>query len=828
MFIYSPLKDENNPQPGDRMAHLLSLTAALQDGSYALRAIRKDLGFFSFAILMIGLGIGASAAVFSVMSPLMLRPLPFEEPERLVWIANSGTGGMSAVTSRTSNLRDFRDLNQSFEGLTGYNAFFEQGSYNLVGDGVPERLVGVDVAEDFLEVVGVAPLIGRNFVHEEGLWGGRRAVILTHVFWTRRFGADPSLVGTSITLNGEPYEVVGVLPPTFDFASIFAPRTRVDFLTTFPISDETDRWGNTTSMIGRLKPNATVTSAQAELDLILQGLQEAEPNRWGLGAVVVHLQGHIAGPFVSAMLLLAAAAAVVMLIVCVNLSNLLLVKAPKRSKEMAVRSALGAPRGRILRQLLFESLFLALGGALLGVVFAIIITRTVASSTAINIPLLRTVTVDHTTLLFAFLIAILAGLLVGIMPALRVSDGGEAEALKRSTRGASTNRRSTRLLEGLVIAEVALACILLVFGGLLLKSYSRVLNVELGFQPAGMAAWQINRSQELDSLPAANAFFDQLTSNVAAIPGVEAVGLTDAAPLGRNRTWGLGAPGIEYEEEKNLFAFPHLVDSRYLQTMQIPLLAGRHFTPQDSPDSSNVIILNEAAARAVYHGDEVLGRKVSTAGEEFEVVGIVANVRHRSLEEESGLEMYLPMTQTGNFGTLDLVIRSSLPKESLVNSVATALRAVDPNMPTSDHQSLDEVVERALSPRRFTLILLGSFAGTALLLAALGIYGVLSYSVTERIPEIGIRMALGESSSQVLSRVVGKTLLLTGIGIALGAIGSFAVSRLLSSLLYGVQPTDPLTFTSMAIVLLLVSGLAGWLPALRASQTDPALALRSS
>ena len=811
------------------MRYPFGLAALLQDTRYAFRSIRKDFGFYAFAMLIIGLGIGASTAVFSVMSPLMLTPLPFEEPDRLVWVANNGTGGMSAVTSRASNLRDFRELNRSFDGLTGYFAFFEQGSYNLVGEGEPERLVGVDVAGDFLEVLGVQPLIGRNFDPEESLWGGRPAVILSHGFWTRRFAGEPGIVGTSITLDNTPSEVVGVLPSSFDFSSILAPHARIDFLRPFPISDETDRWGNTLSMIGRLKPGATVASAQADLDVVIKSLEEADPERWGLGAVVTNLQQQIAGPFRSGLLLLAAAAAAVMLIVCVNLSNLLLVKGPKRSQEMAVRSALGAPRGRLLRQLLCESLVLSLGGSVFGIAFAAIATRAVAASTSINIPLLRTVTLDGTALLFAFLAALVAGLLVGIMPALRVSGGGEATTFKASPRGSSANRHSTRLLEGLVIAEVALACVLLVCGGLLLKSFNTVLDVELGFQPAGTVAWQINTSRNFDDLVSENAFYERLTANVGAIPGVDAVGLTDAAPLGRNRTWSLRAPGIEYEGSEWLSAFPHVVDSRYLETMQIRLVEGRHFTPHDTQESANVIILNESAAKAVYRGEDVLGRTVIGAGgEEHQVVGIVGDVRHRSLEQGAGLEMYYPYTQVGDFGTLDMVVRSRLPEATLVGEVTVALKEIDPAMPTGDYQSLDTIVDRAVSPRRFTLLLLGAFAGTALLLAALGIYGVLSYSVSERVPEIGIRMALGESGLSVLSRVVGKTMILSGVGVVLGAMGSFAASRMLESLLYGVQPTDPLTFLSMATVLLIVATLAGLVPALRASRTDPTLALRST
>ncbi|MEM7352899.1 MAG: ABC transporter permease [Acidobacteriota bacterium] len=812
------------------MRAFFSFSESWQDARYAFRSVRKDLGFFVFAISIIGLGIGASTAVFSVMSPLMLRPLPFEEPERLAWVANSASGGMSAVTSRTSNLRDFRQMNRSFEGLTGYNAFFEQGSYNLVGNGEPERLVGVQVVYDFLQVLGVEPLVGRSFVAEEGVWGGPRTAILSHAFWTRRFAGDREIVGRSLLLNDEPYEVVGVLPPSFDFSQVFAPHTRVDFLRTWPISDETDRWGNSLSMIGRLKPDATVASTQADLDRILVALAEADPDRWGLGATVRGMQEQIAGPFRSGLLLLAAASLAVMLIVCVNLSNLLLAKGPSRTQEMAVRSALGAPRDRLVRLLVFESLFLALGGAVVGVALATLATRFVAASTSIDIPLLRSVAVDSSALLYALALAVVAGLGVGIVPAIRAAAGGEAQTMRQAPRGSSVNRRSARLLEGLVIAEVALACMLLVAGGLLLKSFQKVLDVELGFQPAGLVSWTITTARDFDEVSTAAAYFDRMIESVSAIPGVESAGLADAAPLGGNRTWGLRAPGIEYDEGREwLSTFPHIVDRNYMRTMRIPLVAGRHFTAADTTDAEGVIILNQTAAREVYGGEDVLGRQVMAGGDNLlRVVGIVADVRHRSPEQGADREMYLPMTQNDNYLRLDMVVRSRLPEASLAGSVAAALHAVDPTLPTRDHRSFESIVDRAVSPRRFTLVLLGTFAATALLLAALGIYGVLSYSVSQRTPEIGIRMALGESGSSVLGRVVGKTLLLAACGVAIGAVGSFGITRVLASLLYGVQPSDPSTYLGMTTVLLLVSALAGLLPGLRASRTDPTVALRST
>ncbi len=523
------------------------MTGFGQEVRFALRTILRDKRFYAFAALIIGLGVGANTAVFSVMNPLLFRPLPFENPGDLVWISLSESGGMSSRTSRTSNLRDFRELNESFDGLTGYFAFFEYESYNLVGDGDPERLVGVGVAQDFLDVLGVQLQLGRSFVEEEGVWGGRPAAILTHGFWIRRFGADPGIVGRSITLNDEPTEVVGVLPASFDFASTFSPASRVDFLRPFPISDETDQWGNTLFMIGRLRPGATIQTAQAELDLIVQQLSDADPGRWGLGAVVSGLQDQISGGFRSALFLLAAAAGSVMLIACANLSNLLLARGPKRQKEMAVRSALGASRNRLLGQLLVESLILALLGGGVGVLIAYGVTEAVSGTTAVKIPMLHAVSIDGTVLVFTLFVALVAGVLIGIMPALQVSGGQEANVMRDASRGSSQGRTQAWLREVLVVAEVATACILLVGGGLLLKSFARVLDVELGFQPEEVTAWRVDTNRPFESVAASLGFYDQLVTNVEALPGVEAVGLSDCLPLGRNRSWGIRVQGVAYE-----------------------------------------------------------------------------------------------------------------------------------------------------------------------------------------------------------------------------------------------------------------------------------------
>lgn len=799
-----------------------------QDVRYALRSVRRNVGFFAVAALIIGLGIGGNTAIFSVVNPLLIRELPFEEPERLVWIANTGTGGsLSSVTSRSWNLRDYRALNQSFEQMSGYFAFFDYLGYILSGEGDPERLTGVPVAIDFLDVLGVQPQIGRNFVDEEDLWRPPTAVILSHAFWQRRYGSDPQIVGQTIILNNSPTTVVGVLPAYFDFASFFSPGTRIDFLTTYPITDETNNMGNTLVMVARLKPGITIESAQAELDRMNEQLSEADPARWGLGAAATNLQEKITGRFQPAMLVLAAAAGLVLLIVCANLSNLLLARAATRRKEMAIRTALGAGRMRLIRQLLTESLLLSACGAILGIFLAYWVTRVVAGSNALSIPMMQSVSIDGAALGFTLLVALVAGLLFGIAPALQVSLGRQHHALSDAGRGSSEGRGGARFREALVVAEVALACVLLVGGGLLLRSFLSVLDLDLGFRPEGVAAWRIESSRDLSDHAERLAYYERHARAVEALPGVQSVGMSDTLPLGRNRSWGVRAKGEVYEEGQQPGAFPRLVDSGYLETMGIPLVAGRYLSPDDTIDKELVVVINEALARRVWPTRNAINQILLLYYGEWRVVGIVNDVRHSSLEEESRPEMYLPITQHTDWRAVELVVRAEVPPETLVNSVRATLREVDPALPTQGYQTLNEVVDRALSPRRFILLLLDAFAVTALILASLGIYGVLSYSVSRRAPEIGIRMALGASAAQVQRRVLIKTLVLTFTGMAIGLVAAFSLTRLIESLLFGVEATDPVTFVGVIVVLTAISGLAGYLPARRASHIDPMSVLGS-
>ncbi len=804
------------------------MSGLIQDLRYATRTLLRQPGFLIFAVLIIGIGVGANTAVFSVMSPLMLRPLPFENPDELVWVAHSSEGGMSAVTSRTSNLRDYRAMNESFEQLTGYFAFFDYESYNLLSDGEPRRLVGVGIAHDFLGVLGVVPEVGRSFTEEEGLWGASPVVILTNRLWKERYEGDPTIVGQTINLNDEATVVVGVLPSTFDFSSTFTPAVAVDFLRPFPIADETDQWGNTLAIIGRLRDGVTPAMAQADIDLMTGRLQEADPARWGLGAVVSPLQEQIAGSFRSGLLLLAAAAGAVMLIACANLSNLLLARGRGRGREMAVRSAMGADRMRLVRQLGMESLLLALVGGFAGVIIAFSITTLISGASAVSIPLLQSAKVDGAALGFTLTLAVGSGLLMGLMPAFQISESGAAAAFSEARRGSTAGRGSARVREALVIGEVALASILLVGGGLMLKSFVTVLDVDLGFRPEGAMLWRVDTTRPFDTREGWIAFYDQLVASVESVPGVEEVGLTDTTPLGRNRSWGLQPLGPELEPGQQKIAFPRMIDHRYLSAMRIPLLAGRSFGPDDTPESVNVMVLNESAAEDLFPGEDPIGRTVLVAGGEWQVVGVAADVRHQSLEQAGGAEFYLPVSQSPDVNTLEMVVRTTVAPSTVVPGVRATLRNIDPTMPTDDFRTLSSLVDRAVSPRRFILLLLGSFSATALLLAALGIYAVLSYTVSQRTSEIGIRMALGESVTMVRRRIVARTIMLAAIGIGIGAMASFVATRFIRSLLFGVAPTDFMTFAGMAAVLLLVSAAAGYLPARKASSTDPIEALRSA
>jgi len=799
----------------------------VQDLRYTLRILRRDSGFAIFAVAIAGLGIGASATVFSVLNTLLLRPLPFTNPERLVWIANHDTSGLSGQTTQVGYMLDLRDRTTSLSELAGYFAFYGVGDNVLTGRGEPERLSGVPVSDRFFEILGVRPQLGRTFTATESQWHGPKAVMLSHSCWVRRFGSDPAIVGTSVTLNDESHTIVGVLPESFDFASVFAPGSRFDLYFPFPLSPETNRWGNTMALVGRLKDGVSAAQAQSEIRILGAQIAREHSDLNSFEGFVTPLTEHVNARMRLALWVLAGAVGVVMLIVCANLSNLLLARTASRQKEIAIRTALGAGRRRLIAQMLTEGIVLSLAGAVLGFVLAIGGTRALSHLEAMNVPLLQNVHTDSTTLGFTLAIALLTGIVFGLAPAFQTPEAALHDALKDASRGSTGGRRRTWIRNGLVVSEIAFACVLLVAAGLLLRSFIRVLDVDLGFRPSRAMTIRVDPDSSYSTRERRSAYFDEVLRRVRAIPGVESAGITDALPLGRNRTWGARAKGVTYERGKNPSAFPRIVSDGYPAAMGIPVLAGRDILESDRSSSEPVIVVNQTMARALWPGQDPIGKIVLNAcSAERRVVGVLGDVRHLALEQSSGNEMYLPMRQCGDQPSADLVIRSTLPEAQLAPAIRATLKPIAPNLAGNEFRTLQQLVDKSVSPRRFVVLMLGGFALFALTLASLGIYALISYSVSQRTQEIGIRMALGASARDVQLGIVVQTLRMTAIGMVTGVIASSILTRSLSGLLFGVTSSDPPTFVAMVLVLAAVATLAGYLPARRASRIDPLTALR--
>jgi predicted permease len=799
-----------------------------RDVRYAVRTLWRDKGFATFAILIVGLGVGASCTIFSVVNTLLLRPLPFRDPERLVWIANhqDETNDMSGKTSQTDYLLDMRARNQSYEDLAAYYAFYGLGDAKMIGDGQPERLTSVPVTQNFFPMLGVEPQIGRQFSAEECKQNGPRVTTLSDGLWRRKFAADPNIVGRALSFDGGPVTVVGVLPATFDFSTVFTPGSRVDMFEPLPLSPEMNRQGNTVAIIGRLKPRVSVQSAQAETAVLGKLLQQEHKERNDFEPKVSGLAEHVSGRLRPTLVVLACAVGVVMLIVCANLSNLLLARGAGRKKEIAIRTAMGAGRGRLIGQMLTESLVLSCCGAALGLVLSLVGTRALAHLTSVSIPLLSDVRIDGSVLGFTLVAALLTGLLFGLVPALQVQDLKLHDTLKDSNRGSSHGRGHAWIRGALVVSEIGLACVLLVGAGLLIRSFLRVLDVNMGFRPERAAALRIDPNSSYKTQESQNAYYTEALHRVMEIPGVEGAGLSDSLPLGHNRGWGIAAKGVQYTPGNYPNGFPRIISDGYFHAMGIPLKAGRDFTERDTKGALNVIILNETCARNLWPGEDPIGKIVRADNPERTVVGVVGDVHHMALEEGSGNEFYIPMRQTRDYGTVDLVVRTSLPTAELASRLREALLPIEPNLPTANMRTLQTMVDRAVSPRRFVVWLLGGFAGFALVLASLGIYAVISYSVSQRTQEIGIRMALGASAETLQKGILLQTLGLAGIGMIVGVAASWALARTLSGLLFGVTASDPVTFVGMLVVLTAVAALAGYLPARRASRIDPMAALR--
>jgi predicted permease len=802
--------------------------SVLQDLRYTFRTFRRDAGFTMFAILIVGLGIGASSTVFTVVNAVLLHPLPFQQSDRLVWISNIADDGVDEWRVQAKHFLDLREQNTSFSDLAAYYAFYGSGDQRLSGDGGPERLTNVPVSQNFLPFLGVQPIIGRHFTAEECQWNGPRAVLLTYDFWKRRYASDPAVAGRHIILNDTPVTVAGVLPASFHFSSIFDPGRQVDLFSPYPLTEETNRQGNTVAVIGRLKPEATLARARAEFTALGKQLTRQHPERNDIRPRLTRLDERVNGRFRPALYLLAWAVGLVMLIVCANLSNLQLARMAARRKEMAVGVALGAGRRRLIRQMLTESVVLSCCGAVVGLIFAVAATRVLARLDAFSIPLLESVRMDGAAFGFTALISVVTGLVFGSMPALQVSGIGVHAMLKGRSRGSSEGRKHGWIRAALVVSEVAVACVLLVGAGLLIRSFVRILDVNLGFRPERSAALRIDPGSRYSDQLKRNAYYDEALRRVKSTPSIRGAALADVLPFGGNRSRGVAGEGQVYARDQYPQAFVRVVSDGYFGTMGIPIRAGRDFSEQDTPSREPVVILNETLARTLWPGQDAVGKVLAHGGGvRRRVVGVAGDVRHKTLEEGFTGEMYLPIRQTNDYSTVDLVVRTDLPPERLASSVRSALQPIAPDLPRNEWRTLQQLVDKAVSPRRFVVLMLAGFSAFALILASLGIYAVISYSVNQRTQEIGIRMALGASARDLQARILVQTFGLAGVGMVIGVAASWILGRALGGLLFGVTSTDPVTFLGMAILLTTVAAIAGYFPARRASRIDPMVALRA-
>lgn len=800
------------------------LESVRQDVRYAFRTLRHDAGFSAFAIPTIALGIAASVTVFSLVNGLLLRPLPFRDASRLVWISNISDDGASEWRLQPFHYLDVQTRNRSLADMAGYYAYYSVGGAALSDGDDVQRFTNVPVTCNFLPFLGVTPIIGRSFTREECVWGAPRTVVLTEDFWRQRFNSNRAIVGQTITLNDAPATVIGVLPRSFDFPSIFAPGTPADLFSAYPLSVETNRNGNSIAVVGRLRPGVTAEQANTEFVSLGKQLTAEFPDRNTLRPKVVALDARINGAYRPALWTLAGAVLVVMLIVCANLSSLQYARSLSRQRELAVRLALGAARGRLVRQAFTESILIAGLGAMLGLAIGVVATRVLAGLTAFKLPLLGRVAVDGWAVTVAVGLSLVVGLAIGILPAMRAPSDVN-DTLKEGQRGGAGNRRQTRARGVLVIAEMAAACMLLVGAGLLIRSFQNLVSQELGYRPEHLVAVRVDRTTRFSKIAEAAQYYDDVLRRVRALPGVTDASISDLLPFAGDRSWAVMGEGQVYKRGEMPEAFIRVVSDGYFKTMGISIIGGRDFTPGDIGDAPAVVIVNETLARTLWPGRNPVGQLIANGTLPMRVIAVVRDVRHGQLEKPFTNELYYPIGQAG-FSVANLVVRTTLPTGQVASSVRDAILPIAPNLPKNQWRSLQELVDAVASPRRFVMLLVGGFAAFALLLASLGIYALVSYSVSQRTREIGIRIALGASARRVRSSVMSQTLRLAASGLVLGVAAALLLARLLQGVLFGVGAADPASYASALVILGAVALVAGYLPARRASRVDPSVALR--
>ena len=803
----------------------------VNDLRYAFRVLAKDFGFAAVAILTLGLGIGANTAIFTVVDALLLRPLPFPQSSKLVTLYGSNPKRAAGrAPFSLGRLQQLQAQSTSFSRLAGSCG----ETFNLTGVDQPEQLQAARVSADYLAVLGIQPILGRDFLPGEDSEGGKRVVLLSYGLWQRRFGGSPNIVGAALTLDSTAYTVIGVLPAGLD-----QPQPGIDLLATdlsafSPFTRQQIRDGaGYITITARLKDGEDPRKAQAEMDVLNRqylrdnvGKVDADP---GAQVVVESLKSALVDNVKPALLVLCGAVGAVLLIACANIASLLLARSSGRQKELAVRAALGASRTDLIRQLLAESALLSLASGVLGLLLAEAGTRMLDRASQLNLPRIQEVHLDWQALLFTLLISLLASMFFGLIPSLQVSRPDLNAILRESSRGTSGSKRRYRTRSVLVVGQIALSMVLLIAASLLIRSFLALQHVDLGFDPQNVLTMQVSLpAAKYRSNPQQNNFFEQVLTRISAIPGVRSASASLWLPL-----TGIVVAPVQRSDDtpvafgKRPLAYWESVAPDYFRAMNIRLLRGRMFTAHDNATSAPVAIVSESMARKFWPGQDSIGKQLVIARAEIraEVVGVVADVKALAVNQSNDSEMYSPYAQR-TWPSMALVVRASGDPASLIAPIRNQISNVDPDLPVTGVRTMDDIVSASFGQRRVTLWLFAAFAATALLLAAVGIYGLLAYSVAQRRQEMGIRRALGAKPANILVLVLSEGLVLALIGIAIGVVSALAITRTLSSLLYNVSPTDPSLFIGVTLVFIVVAAAASYLPARRAIDVNPLAAMR--